>query len=186
LTWPRCVATTLGCVLLLAGCSSQTKHRLLCVFFTGLDQTNSPPLAVASAASTDAAAQPAAAAAIPVVYFHKPYFERNCEACHVTGQSEELRATGSDLCLECHQKLIGNATYVHAPVNDGKCNLCHVAHKSTERFLLTGKAQDVCLDCHKRAKMVKVKGHATMGTAECVSCHDPHRSDQRKLLKAPP
>jgi predicted CXXCH cytochrome family protein len=185
-TWPQQIATTLVCVLLAAGCSPQTKEHLLRVFFTGAGTTNRPPVTASAAVSTNAAVQPSIPTTPQVVSSHKAFTERNCTACHLTAMSQELRSSGSDLCLECHDKLIGNAKYVHAPVNDGRCDLCHQPHESTERFLLTRKAQDLCLDCHPFAQMVKLRGHATMGTAECVSCHDPHRSEQKNLVKAQP
>ena len=186
-TWPRKIATTLTCALLLAGCSSQTKDRLLRVFFTGVDATNRPPTtAEAPVAATNQALLAVAPSIRSEVHTHPPYFERKCTACHVNELSQELRSNGGDLCLGCHDKLIGNAKHVHAPVSDGRCDLCHLPHESPEPFLLTRKAQELCLDCHSLAQMEKLRGHATMGTSECVSCHDPHRSELPKLAKAKP
>jgi predicted CXXCH cytochrome family protein len=170
--------------LLVVGCSTETKQRWLQVFFTGVDGTNAPPASAAPKVVTNAVAPPATTApAAPVVYMHPLYAERKCDSCHVTGQSEELRATGSALCLECHQKLIANAQFIHAPIRDGRCDQCHEAHKSAERFQLTHKAQELCLSCHKLVEMANVKGHASMGTAECLSCHDAHRSNQKYLAR---
>ena len=184
LTWPRWVAAGIACVVLVAGCSTETKQHLLRVFFTGVDETNASPVVVAAdKLGTNAPAGPVTTLVTVVVYMHKPYLERKCDACHLAGQSEELRATGSALCLECHAKLIENAQFVHAPIRDGRCDLCHEAHKATERFLLTRKGQEVCLNCHKPAAMARVKGHAKITVAECLSCHDAHRSDRGYLLK---
>jgi predicted CXXCH cytochrome family protein len=183
MAWPRWVAAGFACGLLAAGCSTESKQRLLRVFFTGTEETNAPPASELVGVVTNAAARPAAAPEEPVVYMHQPYLERKCDACHLTGQSEELRATGSALCLECHQKLIANAAFIHTPIGEGKCDPCHDAHQSTERYLLTRKGQEVCLSCHKLVEMLSLKGHDSMGAAECLSCHDAHRSDQKYLLK---
>lgn len=183
--WFRRVAAAGTLFFLVAGCSSQTNQRLLRVFFTGVDQTNSAPLVVeAHRPGTNTAAGPVAMLTAPVIYLHQPYLEQKCDQCHLAGRGEELIATGSALCLKCHSKLIENAKFVHAPVRDGRCDLCHEAHKSTERFLLTRKGQDVCLSCHKLAAMANVEGHAGMGAAECVSCHDAHCSNEKYLVKA--
>jgi predicted CXXCH cytochrome family protein len=178
----------LACLLLAAGCSSQTKGRLLRVFFTGVDATNTVAAATSTnlPVSTNTLAQVATSTNTTVGTVHKPFLERNCTACHLTAMSQELRVNGSDLCLECHDKLIGTAKYVHAPINAGRCDVCHQAHESPEKALLLRKAQDLCVECHELPLMVQLRGHANMGSAECVSCHDPHRSEQKYLVKARP
>lgn len=182
-TWTRWVAVGIAGGLLAVGCSTETKQRWLHVFFTGVDGTNGRPASVTAPVVTNVVAVPAAVPAAPAVYMHPLYAERKCDSCHVTGQSEQLRATGSALCLQCHQKLIANAKFIHAPIRDGRCDQCHEAHKSTEHFLLTHKVQDLCAGCHKPAALAKVPGHADMKADECLSCHDPHRSDEASLMK---
>ncbi len=178
-------------VALLLGCSSQNRDQLVRVFFTGVDEpvrvargssgTNS---ASGSSTNSTVALAQGGVPVQPVVFFHKPFAERNCVACHVLAQSAQLKAVGGDLCLTCHDKLIGKAKFVHSPVDDGKCQLCHDPHQSKEKWLLIRKGRAICLDCHRLAKMEKVKGHVNMGSDACQSCHDPHRSDLKKLLKA--
>ena len=183
-TWTCWAAAGLAGGLLIVGCSTETKQRWLHVFFTGVDGTNALSASLPTAVVTNVVALTAAVPAAPVVYMHPLYAERKCDACHLTGQSEQLRATGSALCLECHQKLIANAKFIHAPIRDGRCDQCHEAHKSTERFHLTHRAQELCLSCHTQVEMAKVNAHASLGTAECLSCHDAHRSDQKGLVKS--
>ena len=178
-------AITLSSVLALTGCNSQARHRVLCVFFTGVDQPTAPPPVRPAAPGTNAVLGTAAQTNQPAVYLHQPYAEQKCAACHLGEQSQELRAGGGDLCLECHPKLVGQAKYVHAPVKDGQCQHCHAAHQSTEPYLLTRKGQGVCVDCHTLAKIEKVKGHAGIGKDLCFTCHDPHGSEWKKLLKVP-
>jgi predicted CXXCH cytochrome family protein len=185
-TWMHQATAGLACVVLVASCSSETKQRLLHVFFTGVDGTNAPPKSIGASPGTNALARPAAAPAEPVVYQHQPYLERKCDACHVTGQSEALRVSGGALCLECHAKVAAPAKYIHAPVEEGRCDQCHEAHKSTERALLTRRGSDVCLSCHELVYMTKIKGHAKTSGPECWSCHDAHRSDNKYLVKALP
>src|SRR5512133_1403178 len=113
------MAAILGSIVLV-GCSSHTNQKLLRVFFTGVDRTNEAPVARSSAVDTNTPAQLAAAAAAAIPRFlHEPFSQRNCTACHVSDMSQELRANTAELCLGCHEKLIGNAKYVHAPVADG-------------------------------------------------------------------
>jgi len=194
----RLAVAALGLVcwaLLGGGCGAPGRQAMLHVLFTGVDAASGPPGAAAGAKGTNAVAAAGAKgtnmitavigpAARPALYVHTPYAEHKCSACHVAGQAQELHAKDGELCLECHSKLIGAAKFVHPPVDDGKCHLCHTSHQSTERFLLTRKAEELCFGCHKLPKLEKVKQHATLATTECLSCHDPHRSDLKKLLKA--
>jgi len=184
-TGSHLVVAGFACVLLLiTGCGSETKQRLLHVFFTGIDETNAPPADTMTSAVTNTASRTATTTAEPVVYLHKPYMERKCDACHLTGESQALRVTGGALCLECHAKVAAPAKYSHAPVEEGRCDLCHEAHKSTERALLTRQGSDVCLSCHELVYMTKINGHAKTSGPECWSCHDAHRSDNKYLVKA--
>lgn len=179
-------AWVVACAAVLVGCGSQSRDRLVHVFFTGVDQ---PVVASASTNSmpvTNSGPSSLVNNAVPAVFFHKPFAERNCVGCHQSDKSQKLKAEGADLCLTCHDKLIGEAKVVHSPVDDGKCHLCHDPHQSKQKSLLIRVGRDVCLNCHRMAKMEKVKGHANMGTeAACQSCHDPHKSNLKKLLKAP-
>ena len=177
------VAGGIACIVLAAGCSTRTKQNVLHFFFTGMDETNTPPVVAADDLPHTNSPAGIVAPLTPLVYLHQPYLERKCDSCHLSGESEALRATGSALCLECHAKIVENAKFIHKPIRDGRCDQCHEAHKAGERFLLARKGQDVCLNCHKAAAMAVVKGHANMGSAECLSCHDAHRSDQEYLLK---
>jgi len=177
----------------LAGCGVPARDRLVHVFFTGVDRpaaaANTTGAAGAHGPATPGTNAPVLVASLPrepVVHFHQPFADRNCSACHAGEHGQQLKAEGGDLCLGCHDKLIGQAKYVHPPVDDGKCLMCHEPHQSRNSWLLSRKGRAVCLECHRLAKMEKVKGHAEMGTAACQSCHDPHRSDLKKLLRAQP
>ena len=185
-TWRWWLVTVLSVALVVTGCSSQSRHTLLTVFFTGVDPV--APVQVTSSNSPVAGAlvQPAVHAPQQTETLHKPFMERKCSACHIDNQSEQLRASGRELCWDCHRKLLDTAKIVHPLVAKGKCDQCHAAHKSTEHYLLLRPAQSLCLGCHASATMEQVKGHATMGTEACLGCHDPHRSDRAKLLKAAP
>jgi predicted CXXCH cytochrome family protein len=152
-----------------------------------VDLTNRTPATVSGVVVTNTPAQLAAAAvATNVPFLHKPYAERNCTACHLSEMSQELRASGSALCLGCHDKLIGNAKYVHTPVADGRCDLCHAAHEAPNRYLLARKVSEVCLDCHDDSLIGKMPVHAVADYPLCTQCHDPHRSEQRYLARGKP
>jgi len=178
------VGGPLLCLMLVSGCSTETRHRLLHVFFTGVDRTNAAPAVVSVAEPPRQAAF-----AVPVAqpdFIHKPYGESQCAACHLTAESQQLRVTGGALCLECHSNLLADAKYVHAPVEAGACDLCHEPHRSTEPSLLKRKSQELCLECHSSAIMAKVKAHTTNEAALCIECHDAHRSNRPKLARISP
>lgn len=169
--------------LALTGCGSQTRHRLLHVFFTGVDQPAASSSA-AAAQSTNAPLQAAIQVAGPTLFVHQPYAEQKCSACHLGAQSQELRPGGGEICLECHTKLKTPAKYVHAPFGDGSCGTCHTPHQSEEPHLLSAKGQGVCTSCHELNQIRNLKGHAAMGGEVCWKCHDPHSSDQKNLVRA--
>lgn len=178
---------TLGCVIAVAGCSSQTQDRVLRVFFTGMEQPGTRAAESSSARATNTVSQPTAAPAVPPpIYVHLPYGENKCSACHIGTQSQELRPGGAAICKECHPKLADNAKYVHAPFADGDCKACHSPHQSLEPRLLIAKGQAVCTECHEPALLGKVKSHEGRENDVCWTCHDPHGSEQKGLLKASP
>jgi len=177
-------------VVALAGCSTETKHRLLVFFFEGVDppRSSSTPAPVASSAKDADASQATPVPPIPsarVVYYHQPYMEQKCTACHQTVFSPKPRMPVTKLCFECHRTRILAGKYVHAPVESGECLACHHQHSSSEPHLLIRKGQALCTECHDKGEMAKIKGHETMGAALCQSCHNPHSSNVKHLVKAP-
>jgi predicted CXXCH cytochrome family protein len=176
------LVTVLTGAFVVTGCSARSRHALLTVFFTGVDA----PAATVTSTNLPVTNVVEQAAALPpelVPILHKPFLERNCSACHID-QSEQLRASGAELCKDCHRKVLDTAKVVHPLVAKGKCDQCHTPHKSTEPYLLLRAAQPLCQGCHAGAKLEQIKEHATKGAATCLDCHDPHRSDRAKLLKA--
>jgi len=176
----------LGFLVALAGCTTHTNQRLLRIFFTGVEPTNSVPVAVSVIASNNVSAEVAAATDVPVSFLHKPYAEGNCTACHLSAMSQELRAAGGKLCLECHGKLIQKAKYVHAPVAEESCDACHEPHEAPNRFLLARKVAEICMDCHEESDLLKLQAHMGENFSECTRCHDPHGSDRKNLAKGTP
>jgi predicted CXXCH cytochrome family protein len=178
-TWFR-RAAVLGC-LLVAGCAAQTREKWVRVFFTGIDPPRPAP--VAPTAATNATVRPSALPPAAPVFVHKPFGERQCAACHLMDQGQQLRATGAALCRTCHERLPGDMKFVHAPVANGECGECHLAHESVEPKLLRRPGDATCVECHERALLDTVSAHAAAGSAACVGCHDPHGSNLKGLLK---
>lgn len=72
---------------------------------------------------------------------HSPVRERRCGACHIQSAADhpsragkEFSPSGStlvEMCFSCHEALakeLREATVLHAPVADGKCQVCHAPH----------------------------------------------------------
>ena len=178
-------------VLTLAGCTSATNHQWLTFFFEGVDR----PASVAPVAPVAAPGGPttntlsvALAAAQPRQFVHEPFFNRKCAECHVTTFSQQLRASGNELCAGCHKptlQKISTAKFVHRPIEKGQCLRCHEPHQSPERFLLVRPGDALCLKCHDKEDMAEVKGHANTQTTACLACHDPHAGEKKWLPRKP-
>ena len=182
-TWPGWGIAGLAAVLLVAGCGTETKQRLLHVFFTGVDKTNAPPPGAVLLPQTNRLVSTVLSPSAAALHVHQPYGERKCDACHQSAQSERLRVNEPALCLECHPKLGERAKYVHAPVAAGQCSFCHEAHESTVAALLNRPVAELCAKCHPAAQLKLVKDHTNPGNADCVRCHDPHRGEQWNLVR---
>jgi predicted CXXCH cytochrome family protein len=94
-----------------------------------------------------------------------------------------LVRAGKELCFDCHDDVLGKATFRHKPVESGECSTCHNPHASTNKFLLTRSGQSLCFDCHQSILTTSVKfKHAPAAMGECTFCHNSHSSDNKFLL----
>ena len=175
-------------ILVLAGCTAATKHQWLTFFFEGVDRPAPVVAFAAPVVPTTNTLSAAALAAQPRQFVHEPYFNRKCGECHVTTFSQQLRASGDELCARCHQpylQKINAAKFVHRPVEKGQCLRCHEPHQSPNRFLLARPGDALCLKCHDKEDMAEVKAHANIKATACLACHDPHGADQKWLPRKP-
>lgn len=181
-------ALSVGCLLILTGCTPPARHQFLTFFFEGVDQPNLPVVPLPAPATNTIAAVATRTPETPAIFFHQPYVDRRCAECHVTTFSQQLRVTGEELCAGCHKKLmqkIETAKFVHRPVQKGQCLRCHDPHSGPDRYLLLRPGDALCLKCHDKEDMAEVKGHANTGNATCASCHEPHQGDQKWLPRKP-
>jgi len=175
-------------MLLIAGCTSHTKHKWLTFFFDGVpgsdgasvpaqpgsppaETTNLPPVQVPSAAE-------------PLVVVHPPYADRKCIACHASNYSQRLKDEVSTICIGCHKAFLVKAKFSHAPMEDGQCTLCHAPHQAKEKFLLVKDSRELCFDCHEPEEVLKIKACGQAEARTCTVCHDPHQENRRFLLRA--
>lgn len=120
---------------------------------------------------------------------HPPVKEGRCTDCHDPHQSPyqfQLRAAGSDLCFQCHDKAMVGGRYVHGPVAAGSCTACHNPHASDNPKLLMAEGNDVCFACHsEKEEELKEKKHVHTPVQElCINCHSPHSADYKYNLNA--
>lgn len=151
----------------------------------------------------------------PVV--HAAIFaEKGCATCHSPHASDNeklLLEPVKEMCTTCHDSIIPkNATVLHGPNNDGKCNRCHDPHGSQYETLLVGEfPSDVyvpytdteyglCFSCHKRdlleypetsfatnfrdgeRNLHYLHVHNKQKGRSCKLCHSFHGSPNPKLI----
>lgn len=180
----------LGCVgmlLLATSCATpQSKDKWLRFFFDGVPTGEEPVGAQASDAKQKSIPTEEAGLRRPArppvkKYYHDPYDEHECDACHVSGKSQQMIGTLLEVCFECHDDFTSGATSVHSPVEDGECLECHNPHESKYPTLLIRPRGALCTECHDDMTDAKVK-HSPAEEGECLECHDPHASKNRTLL----
>jgi DmsE family decaheme c-type cytochrome len=118
---------------------------------------------------------------------------RSCEGCHGPGaeHAETLEAGKifsfktpdrdriNQSCLACHtgeETHRGRLFGAHYR-NSVDCLSCHGIHTTTEKPLLTAKADTLCSSCHvsERAAFNRPFRHKLQeGAIACVDCHNPH------------
>jgi len=126
-------------------------------------------------------------------FLHGPFADKPCTICHEPHQSDHprlLKATQTDLCLECHSEVaeaMAAAPHVHGPASVD-CVACHHPHAGEDRLLLQIPSEDLCVGCHgaiqeKIAAAAFAHGAIESG-AGCLECHAPHASNHTPLLRS--
>jgi predicted CXXCH cytochrome family protein len=166
-----CVAA----LVLLCGCTAQTRYEVLSFFFDGVPapEDQAARAARAGAARRDANNENERSSQ------HGPYAAKMCAACHDTN-TNALLLPKDMLCLNCHDLQLGRRQ--HGPVAAGGCLVCHDPHRSSNRYLLVSPAKVFCLYCHDPKDVYERDAHQGM-TASCTECHNPHGSDNEYLLR---
>jgi predicted CXXCH cytochrome family protein len=171
--YTTCVMIFLAAMVLLSGCSANTRYQALSFFFDGVPAPEGAairgrdPGAKASAAATE---QPSR---------HGPFDARMCDACHQAG-TNKLLLPKDELCLKCHT--FKPEKRQHGPVVSGGCLVCHDPHRSANQYLLVSKAKEFCAFCHDLGEIYSHDVHRGSDLA-CTECHNPHGSDNDFLLR---
>jgi predicted CXXCH cytochrome family protein len=175
---------------LVAGCSSQQKHKWLTRFFDGVPEpgaTNAPaiqydedgrPFRAPPVSSNTVAFAP------PRFVAHPPYEDHNCTECHQSRFSVNLKGPQKQVCFTCHDDFLEKVKVKHMPADNGECSSCHNPHGSSNPKMLAETGQALCLKCHDPFPKAKVV-HLPVENGECASCHNPHGSNQKGLLLKP-
>lgn len=175
-------------IVLLSGCSPKSSYMVLSFFFDGVpDYTkkeahhNPDSTKILKSPSQLVASLPVKQA--PEIIYHKPFAERNCNACHDKGVNNRSLREQPDMCYGCHKNFNEKFTYVHGPVAGGYCSSCHYPHQGTIAKLLKRHGQQLCLHCHSISQVLLNTAHANIGNSDCTVCHDPHGGANRFVLK---
>ncbi|NPA36920.1 MAG: hypothetical protein GXO47_08740 [Chlorobi bacterium] len=117
-----------------------------------------------------------------VNYYHVPYKEKLCDACHVQSYMGDLTEKQPALCYQCHEDFADKYKVLHGPVAGGYCTSCHSPHFAKDSTLLIRKGQDLCLYCHKPGVSYDAEIHDGIEDAACTECHNPHGGDSKELF----
>ncbi len=169
-------------VCCLTGCSSPSKDKFLRTFFDGVPAPEEKkPVVEEKKKPQEKKSAEQTPAPKPTVFFHQPFAEQQCEACHEKAFSQKLIAKGKELCFNCHDDFSKGKKTVHYPVSEGQCSECHDPHQSPNKYMLKKIIPDICFTCHDEKEIRGKPAHE--GQNNCIECHDPHASNEEKLIK---
>jgi predicted CXXCH cytochrome family protein len=190
-------------IVVISGCSRQTKHKVLTFFFTGV-----PPLEAEKkpVKKIDTSEVKKKGAEKGILYSHTPWASGKCDQCHkgatgfgVPGQKGpltvfhkgggmpgELVLPKKELCIKCHDAMSVSKAYteglwLHTCTEEGECNACHDPHQSNNPNQLLEKPEKICISCHTEGKIIKLAEQCKID--DCLSCHNPHLGKDRLRLK---
>ncbi len=188
-------------VLVSGGCTAQTRHEVLVIFFEGVPVPGASPRPTKTVVPADAAA-PIAEPVRPTGSIHRPVHERKCGECHerspgasgagngqngvFSGRVAVLLKDPRELCVQCHPEVVSHP-HLHAPVASRLCTSCHFPHASPHRKLLRKETvNNLCGSCHVKDDYTERSGHSLGTPGECGDCHDPHGGKDKYFLRKHP
>jgi predicted CXXCH cytochrome family protein len=128
-------------------------------------------------------------------YVHEAITRGECLSCHHAHGSTDknlLRASGSKLCVKCHEEMNpvtagGRKRKIH--LAEEKCENCHRSHDSDYPGLLAHKPLELCFQCHEELKTTiaesSFRHEAVIQGLACMECHTAHSSKIANLLRKP-
>jgi len=161
-------------VLTWLGCGTpQERYRVLSVFFDGVPNPN--PTTQESTAA--ALSNPGASTARPVLLsVHKPYVDKQCQACHETAQGTvSASMLNNDSCVQCHEGVLTQYPKMHEAVTNKACLWCHEPHGSRFTKLLRTDTAALCTQCHDRGLLSTNTPEHQSAEGSCLACHTGHK-----------
>jgi|Deesub1362B_J571_1020462.scaffolds.fasta_scaffold00651_9 predicted CXXCH cytochrome family protein len=166
-------------------CSPVTRYRVLSFFFDGVPdprkKEEQQPTRAVNADSVLAKLRQRVLAK-EKWFFHPPYRERQCDACHSVQSSQRLVEDQKSLCFQCHDDFSETYPILHGPIAGGFCTACHNPHRTKFERLLIRKGQEICTYCHEWGDIRENEVHQEIGETVCTECHNPHGGEDRFLL----
>jgi predicted CXXCH cytochrome family protein len=173
--------------LLLAGCSTYTGKSLIHLFFDGVPEADTTLAArlEGDGMQPDSSGyqEEMMATAGPGNFFHYPYGERDCGACHDQQSLGNLVEPQPGLCYTCHEDLSTRYHYLHGPVAGGYCTACHDPHTSRNNMFLRLTGDELCFHCHKREGVLRNEVHEGLDGMLCTECHNPHGGEDHFIFQ---
>lgn len=174
----------LAIAFLIISCSRKT----LSIFFDGVPPENDSTMQIAGTQDAGTGtAGPANDTTLMVAaiteFYHVPYQDKECGACHDQNRMGKFVTGQPDLCYQCHEDFSAVFSMLHAAVEGGSCTDCHNPHHSNNSKLLKMKEQDLCFTCHDAEDETWKGIHDGIDDAKCTECHNPHGSNDSGLLK---
>ncbi len=180
--WPGMI-TALVLIMLFVGCSRKT----LSYFFDGVPQAEDTAVFASNDSSVivtdNLLAENRALPEKTRHYYHSPYHDKECSACHDQSAMGKYTLPQPDLCYQCHEDYTGMYSHLHVPVELGTCTDCHNPHYTDNKKLLKITGQALCFSCHDPDDDTWKEMHDGLGDTGCMECHDPHGSNEGGLLK---
>jgi len=174
-----------GAILVLLGCSTETRSRLMHFFFEYPEPMSTGEPAEQRPDVAPQARLPEQAEEPTIASRHTPFVERQCGSCHEADAGQAPRAEFMVACRICHSPYFQYQRYAHAPVVSSDCQVCHVMHLSPHKALLKASQAILCTDCHAAHadESALTTYHRGIDRWDCTACHDAHFGDSPALLK---
>jgi predicted CXXCH cytochrome family protein len=164
-------------VVFFSGCSSQSRFRVLSIFFDGVPNPDAKVVVVDSLNTRKNKIPNTRNMVKSHFTFHEPFQKKQCGKCHSSDFSNSLLENIPDLCYKCHMDFRYEYEALHGPVASGACTMCHQPHRAKYEKLIKRKGREICLYCHDLGNVVKNDAHEGEGETNCIDCHDPHGGD---------
>lgn len=132
------------------------------------------------------------------VYFHTPFKEQKCKACHAATRDSITMPQPVSVCFSstCHDLKIISGAKVHEPSVLTQCSLCHQSHTAAFDKLLKSDEIEQCSVCHlltrnkkgeiKKTDHVKferlIAALEISRSNECSVCHIPAHKNMMDSL----